>query len=257
MRLIVPSFLIVLALTGLAGCATPPPADDPDAVAEYKDNNDPLEPTNRVFYAINDALDTVILRPIALGYRYGTPQPVQTGVHNVLTNLGTPMVLANDMLQGKPRRAGDTFMRMVVNTTLGVGGLFDFATGMGWPGHDNDFGITLAIWGTPSGMFLYLPVLGPSNPRDGIAFGVETYGDPLGYVGKGQDVRNLRLVRTGMGAVDARSRVLDDFDKVKAQAFDPYATIRSLSQQYRKQKINDVIEDTRASAPWPAANKTP
>ena len=255
MRLTVHSLLFALVLAGLAGCATPPPADDPDAVAEYKENNDPLEPTNRVFYAVNDALDTVILRPIALAYRYGTPQPVQTGVHNVLANLGTPVVLANDMLQGKPRRAGDTFMRMVVNTTIGIGGLFDFATDMGWPAHDNDLGLTFAVWGMPSGVFLYLPIIGPSNPRDGIAFGIDTFSDPLGYVGKGQAVRNLRMARIGLAAVDARSRVLDDFDKVKAQAFDPYATIRSLSQQYRRQKIKDVIDDTRASDPWPAANK--
>lgn len=254
-RLLPPLFAL-LGMVALAGCATMPPLNDPEAMKEFQETNDPLEPTNRVFYAVNDALDAVILRPIAVGYRAVVPQPVRTGVHNVLTNLGTPVVLANDMLQGKPRRAGDTLMRMVLNSTLGLGGMFDVATEMGWPEHDSDFGITLAMWGLPDGVYLFLPILGPSNPRDTVGFAVDSFVlDPFGQIGKGTTVRTLRWTRAGLGAVDARSRVIDDLDRVLAGALDPYATIRSLSQQHRRKEIDDVRNDTRASVPWPAPVK--
>ncbi|MCX7384722.1 MAG: VacJ family lipoprotein [Alphaproteobacteria bacterium] len=233
----------------LAGCTMPPPVNDPDAVAEYNETNDPLEPTNRVFYAVNDALDTVILRPIALGYRAVLPSPVRTGVHNVLNNLGTPVTLANDLMQGNTRRAGDTMSRFLLNTTLGVGGLIDVATERGILDHPADFGMTLAVWGVGDGVFLFLPVLGPTGPRDAAGFSVDSFVlDPWGWVGKGNTVRNLRIARTGLSAVDARVAVLDDFDKVKAQALDPYATIRSLYRQYRTKQIDDARGDVTPQA---------
>lgn len=235
--------LFVLAFAGaavLSGCATPPPASDPEALAEFKETNDPLEPMNRVFYNVNNALDVVILRPIALGYRAAVPQPVQTGVHNVLTNLSTPVVFGNDVLQGKPQRAAETMARLLINTTLGLGGIFDVANRLGVPQHDSDFGMTLAVWGLPDGVFLFLPVLGPTNPRDTVGFGVDTLADPFNWLGQGDTVEALRWTRTGLGAVDARSRVIDDLDKITSQALDPYATIRSLSRQHRKSQIDDV-----------------
>lgn len=238
----------------LAGCATPPPASDPDALAEFRETNDPLEPTNRVFYNVNNALDTVILRPIALGYRAVTPQPVQTGVHNVLTNLGTPVVFANDVMQGRPHRAAETMARLLINTTLGIGGMFDVAERFGVPQHDSDFGMTLAVWGLPDGVFLFLPVLGPTNPRDTVGFGVDTVMDPFGWIGQGSVVEALRWARTGLGAIDARAGVLDDLDKIMAQALDPYATIRSLSRQHRRAQIEAAKAGD--SAP-PAPKRTP
>ena len=104
-----------------------------------------------MFYAINNGLDTVILKPAAQAYRFAVPEPVRTGVHNVLGNISTPVQLANDMLEGKPRRAGDTFMRFMINTTVGVLGIFDVATNWGYTKHDSDFGMTLANWGVPRG----------------------------------------------------------------------------------------------------------
>ena len=103
--------IMAVLLGALGGCAPPPPANDPDAVADYKETNDPLEPTNRAIYAFNNGLDTVLLRPAAQAYRFVIPQPVRTGIHNVLNNLGTPVELSNDMLEGKPRRAGVTRRR--------------------------------------------------------------------------------------------------------------------------------------------------
>src|SRR5271165_2878704 len=110
---------VVLALA-LAGCATKPPASDAAAVEDYEQTNDPLEPTNRVFYDVDDAIDRYTLKPIAQGYVYITPEPVRTGVHNVLSNLGSPVLFANDVAQGRPRHAGDTFMRFLINSTAGV-----------------------------------------------------------------------------------------------------------------------------------------
>jgi phospholipid-binding lipoprotein MlaA len=234
----------------LTGCATPPPADDPDAVADFKQTNDPLEPTNRVFYAINNGLDTVILRPAALAYRYVVPGPVRTGIHNVLSNLGTPVQLTNDILEGKPRRAGDTTMRFVINTTAGVLGVFDVAKGWGYPDHDADFGMTLANWGVPEGPFLFLPVLGPTDPRDAAGFGVDIAMDPFTWVGNGQTGwRVFDWTRYALGALDARERVLTDLDQIKKTALDPYATFRSLYRQHRQGQIDAMRNDDRATTP--------
>jgi phospholipid-binding lipoprotein MlaA len=243
------SLAATLILPLLAGCATPPPANDPDAVEEFKQTNDPLEPTNRVIYAVNDAVDTVVLRPIAVAYRDGLPQQARTRVHLVLENLSNPVVLANDMMQGKPRRAGDTLMRLLLNSTLGVAGIFDVATDWGWPQHDSDFGITLASWGADAGPYLFLPLFGPSNPRDGIGIGADIVLDPFTWVGAGSTVDALGYSRTFMNAVDARAGALDDLDKIKAQALDPYATIRSLFRQYRANKVATALADDRATPP--------
>lgn len=235
---LLPSLCLLTML--LAGCATPPPADDPDAVADYREAHDPLEPTNRVFYAVNDGIDTVVLRPIALAYNWAVPEVVRTHTHNVLDNLGSPVVLFNDTLQAKPHRMGDTSMRMLINTTVGVAGIFDVATGWGFPEHDSDAGMTLALWGVPEGPFLYLPVLGPTNPRDAIGFGADVAMDPFTWVGNGEVVEALLWTRYSLTAIDTRAGLLDTLDKVKAQALDPYATFRSLYRQHRHSQIDQA-----------------
>lgn len=255
--------LLAVAVLGLSGCATKPPASDPDALADYEQTNDPLEPTNRVFYAINNGLDTVLLRPAALAYRYAVPQPVRTGIHNVLANIGSPVQLTNDVLEGKPRRAGDTTMRFLINTTVGVLGIFDVATKLGYPDHDADFGMTLALWGVPEGPFLFLPVLGPSDPRDAAGFGVDIALDPFTWIGTGPNKPGwsaFKWSRYGLNALDSRERVLDALDSIKKTALDPYATFRSLYRQHRHAQIEDLRNDNRATAPvWfpqPAATST-
>jgi phospholipid-binding lipoprotein MlaA len=245
-------------VVALASCATAPPADDPDAVADFKQTNDPLEPTNRVFYAINNGLDTVILRPAALAYRYVVPGVMREGIHNLLGNMASPVQLANDMMEGKPRRAGDTAMRLVINTTFGVLGIFDVAKKWGYPNHDSDFGMTLASWGVPEGPFLFLPVLGPTDPRDAIGFGVNIVMDPFTWVGGPHDtgLTVFNWSRYALNAVDARERVLDSLDQIKKTALDPYATFRSLYRQHRRAQIEDMRNDNRATVPaWFAQPK--
>lgn len=241
----------------LGGCASSPDPSDPDAVAEFNEINDPLEPTNRVIYEINDGIDVVILRPLALAYRAVVPDIARTGVRNVLDNLSSPVVLANDMMQGKPKRAGDTFMRLVINSTLGIAGLFDVAGELGWPKHGSDFGMTLAVWGLGEGPYLYLPLFGPSNPRDGLGRGVDIAMDPFTWVGQGTTVDALGYARTGINIVDIRSRFLDDLDRTKAQALDPYATIRSLYRQNRRATIEEVIADDRGTSAARAREAAP
>jgi phospholipid-binding lipoprotein MlaA len=244
----------LLLAGGLAGCATPPPADDPDAVADFRQTNDPLEPTNRVFYKINDGIDTVVLKPAAQAYRYVLPQPVRTGIHNMLDNLGGPVRLTDDALQGKPKRAGDTAMRFVINTTAGVVGIFDIAKDLGYPAHDTDFALTLANWGVPDGPFLFLPILGPSSPRNATGFGVDLVIDPFTWIGRGTTGFTITSwTRTVVGALDTRAGLLDTLDQIKKTALDPYATFRSLYRQNRAGKLTELQADNRATIPiwWP------
>ncbi len=233
----------------LSACATPPPASDPDALADFRETNDPLEPTNRVFYAVNNGIDKVVLRPLAIGYRAVLPETVRSHTHNVLVNLGTPVQLFNDMLEARPRRAGDSLMRLLLNTTVGVGGVFDVASDLGWPDHDSDGGITLALWGIPNGPYLFLPIFGPSSPREATGMGVDYVVNPLSWIGRGPTVDALGYSKTGLSALDARAAVLDDLDKITSQALDPYATIRSLYRQRRASQIDTVREGDQATVP--------
>ncbi len=251
-----PPRLLLLAASALlagvlAGCATPPPADDPDAVADFRQTNDPLEPTNRVFYKINDGLDRAILQPVARAYRYVLPSVVRTGIHNVLNNLGAPVRLTNDILQGKPARAGETTMRFLINTSAGIGGLWDAAQEAGFPGHDTDFGLTLGIWGVKDGPFLFLPILGPSSPRDFTGFGVDIAIDPFTWIGAGTQAKTIgSWSRTGGNAIDTRSNYLDSIEQIKKTALDPYATFRSLYRQNRAAKLDEVRADKRGTVPF-------
>lgn len=249
-RLLCLPALLLATATGVAGCAHRPPASQPEALQEYQQNNDPLEPTNRVFYKVNNAIDTAVLAPVARGYRAVVPTPIRNGVHNVLSNLSSPVIFANDVMQTKPRRAGDTFMRFLINSTIGVAGIFDVAADLGYPKHDTDFGITLALWGlNDGGPFLFLPILGPSDPRDLTGFGADIAMDPFTWVGQGAAVTALGWSRFGMTAIDARERNLDNIAEIKKTALDPYATFRSLYQQHRAAEIEDTRNDNRATVP--------
>ena len=244
------------ALASLAGCATPPPASDPDALADYKATNDPFEPTNRVFYAVNDGLLTYVLTPIARGYNY-IPAPVRGGIHNVLNNFGSPVQFANDVLETKPRRAGDTFMRFLINSTAGVGGVFDLAKHVGYPDHSAEGATTLALWGIPAGPYLYLPVFGPSGVRDGIGRGMDSLVNPYTWA-TFNGVNHLTEIALGLSAIDGIAPHIDDLKKLNEQALDPYATQRSLYRQLRQVDVEAVRNDRRATVPdwYPDASST-
>jgi phospholipid-binding lipoprotein MlaA len=237
------------ALALLSGCASAPPDDDPEAVAEFKELNDPLEPANRHFYEVNTVVDETVFEPVARAYRYVVPGDVRTGIGNVLHNLGTPVRLGNDILSGKPRRAGDTTMRFFINTTAGALGFFDVADGLGYKKHDTDFGLTLGGWGVDEGPYLFLPVLGPSSPRELTGFVTDRVADPFSWVGQGSAVTALTWSRFGIGALSARERALDPVEQIKKTALDPYATFRSLYRQYRAAEVRKLRDDNRATVP--------
>ncbi|HVZ09191.1 MlaA family lipoprotein [Rhodopila sp.] len=241
--------LVVALLLGMAGCATAPPADDPEASAEFKARNDPFEPANRAVFAFNNAVDSAVLRPTAKAYEAVLPDAVRESIHNLLGNLGGPARLANDMLQGKPRRAGDTAMRFAINSTLGVAGLFDVAAKLGYPDHGSDGGLTLASWGVPDGPYVVLPLIGPSSARDATGYAATLASDPFIWIGQGAAVIGLKSSRIAVRAVDERARHATDLDAVKQTALDPYATFRSLYRQSRAAELETLRADDRATVP--------
>ncbi|WP_421995117.1 MlaA family lipoprotein [Roseococcus sp.] len=236
-----PILASVILLAGLAGCAARPPASDPEALEEFRANNDPVEPFNRAMYSVNNAIDTVALRPAAQAYRFVLPQPVRDGVRNALGNLRAPTILLNDVLQGEPDRAATTAARFMINSTLGLGGLIDVAAWQfGLPGHGEDFGQTLAVWGVGEGPYLFLPVLGPSNPRDLLGYGVDAVASPWFWFGQGEVVEALRWAYAGIGVLDAREGVLDALDELNRSSLDPYSTLRSAYRQRRNAEIRNT-----------------
>lgn len=225
------------ALT-LSACATPP-QNDPEALVAYHQTNDPLEPMNRYFFEVNYALDELFLKPIAGWYYIALPNPAQDGVRNFLRNLSSPVILANDLFQGETDRAGTTAVRFLVNSTIGIVGLFDVASDMGFVYHDEDFGQTLAVHGVDEGPYLVLPIVGPSNPRDAVGRVVDVFLDPLTYITRANDLEHLLYVRSGVATVDYRARNLDTFDELREGSLDYYATIRSLYRQQREDAIRN------------------
>ena len=238
------ALLLTIPLLAMSACGrTPAPAAGDEAAV-----SDPFENTNRFFYRINSGLDRYVLRPVAVAYRDVVPGAVRRPVHNALANASAPIVFANDVIQGKPRRAGDTFMRFLINSTAGVAGFFDVAGSLGYPAHDNDAGLTFALWGLPEGPFLFLPVIGPSNPRDVAGFGTDVAIDPFTWVGfPGSNA--LNYTRYGLGAVDARAELIDPIDQINRTALDPYATFRSLYEQRRASSVQAIRDDNRATVP--------
>jgi phospholipid-binding lipoprotein MlaA len=166
------------------------------------------------------------------------PEPVRDGIHNALTNLNSPVVLANDVLQGDGTKAANTAGRIVINSTVGIGGLIDVASKIGIPGHDNDFGITLGKNGIAEGSYLVLPFAGPMPPRDLLGKAVDQAFDPLTYVRfHGKDT--WMVVRFGIGILDARTSQLDAVETIERSSIDFYATTRNLYRQSRNAKINE------------------
>ena len=235
------ALLGVVVAVMLGACATPPSADDPAALASFEEINDPLEPLNRGIFSFNQFADGILFKPMALVYRTFVPPPVRESVSNFLDNLRSPVILANDLLQGEGERAWVTTERFFINSIVGIGGLFDPATSMGIEGHDEDFGQTLAVWGSGEGMYLMLPLFGPSNVRDGIGLVGDIVLDPMTYYASS----DLRLARLLVDGVVKRERVIDTLDEIERTSIDFYATLRSLYRQHRAGLI-------RNGAPAPA-----
>lgn len=198
---------------------------------------DPLEKENRVLFGASLAVDRAVLRPAAVAYRAALPQTVRDSVRNFIDNLSSPVVFANDVLQGDVDKAGVTLVRIGVNTTIGIGGLFDPAARFGYARHSNDFGITLGDYGVGEGPYLFIPVLGPSNARDATGYVVDWGFDPFFYIPLRENFF-WQLGRTTLDDVDARSRNIDTLDEIQKSSLDFYATVRSLYHQERESQIS-------------------
>ncbi len=237
----------MLAAAGpLVGCATPP--SDPAERAAFERTNDPLEPTNRKILEANMVLDKILLRPVAKAYVTILPEEARDALRRVLDNLKEPVVVINNVLQGRLDSAGITVGRFVVNSTLGVAGLMDVASKWGMERQPADFGQTLYVWGLPEGPYLILPVFGPSNPRDAIGMGVDAYIDPFALLATAENADELEISRFVLDGVDQRARVLDVLDDLQKNSLDFYAALRSLSQQKRAAELR------RGAAPETAPN---
>lgn len=195
-------------------------------------DSDPLESLNRSIFVFNQQLDRWLLRPLAQGYDYVTPNWMQQGISNTLANLNEVPVTVNAALQGRFREAGISTGRFLINSTLGLGGVLDTADKMGIPAWQTDFGHTLAVWGVPQGPYLMVPLLGPRTLRSGVGSIADVYMSPMTYS------NNVRLRNTvfGLGVVSVRASLLDADTLMTG---DHYLFVRDAYLQRREQKVND------------------
>ena len=209
------------------------------AAVEENDVNDPIEPVNRFIFGFNEFFYAILLRPISKLYNV-LPQFVREAVSNVLDNVSSPVVLANDVLQGEGKRALQTTGRFLINSTAGLAGLFDVAEKMGIPEHDEDFGQTLGVWGVGEGFYLVLPLLGPSSPRDAVGkLVVDPFFDPLGLWLNNTDRNEIAWGLVGARAIDEYAGLVDELEQIKKTSIDYYAAIRSMYRQKRESEIKN------------------
>jgi len=224
--------LLALAALMLAGCATLP--------SGKHDPRDPLERFNRSMFAFNDAVDKAVAKPVAKAYVKVTPRFVRTGVSNVFNNLNTLGTAVNDVLQGKMKQAGRDSARFLMNSTLGLGGLFDPATPAGLELNDEDFGQTFGKWGMKPGPYLMLPLLGPSTFRDTFGKLADQFTYPVYWL----EDDSTRLIIRGVSLLDMRADLLD-LDEQLDQSYDRYAFVRNAWLQRREFQVKDGdVEDS-------------
>lgn len=222
---------------------------------------DPLEPINRGIYKFNDGVDHLLIKPGAEFYRAVVPQFMRTGVSNFFSNINDVVVALNSLLQGKLTQAGSDVARLIVNTTVGLLGLFDVATEIGLEKHDEDFGQTLGYWGLGDGPYLVLPLLGPSSARDAVGWFGDYYAWPVTYLEPDRDRNILIAVRF----VTARADLLEASRILETAALDPYEFVRDAYLQRRRNLVydgkpppdEDDLENGAKPKPKPAAPTPP
>jgi len=213
-------WVVLALLLFVAGCAT---VQSPDA-------RDPWESMNRSVFSFNDKLDRAVLKPVATAYRYVVPDPLQKGVHNFFGNLGDVWSAVNNALAGRRQETGDSVGRVVVNTTLGIFGIFDVASDMKIPRHKADFGTTLGRWGIQPGPYVVLPVLGPATLREVVAL-------PVDYRANLTNQFSEAVTRDTLMAIDlvaTRAHYLGATDTADGAALDAYSFIRDAYLQRQR-----------------------
>jgi len=228
--------ILPIVLIGfIAGCSVAP---------QGVDVHDPYEGMNRKIHAFNKGLDRNVLRPTARGYDAVLPNPVETSISSFAANLSLPSKIINNTLQGDLLGAGQNLLRFVINTTAGVGGLFDASTVMGLEEVDTDFGETLHVWGVPEGAYVEVPVFGPSTERATAGLVVDMILDPVSYI-IGQPEATYRTVAQGGQILDTRNDLGEQIDAVLYESADSYAQARLIYLQNRRFKLGqDASEDS-------------
>jgi len=216
-----------IAALSLSACATGA-ARNPD---------DPYEDFNRSMFEFNDGLDKAVIEPVAKGYRAVTNEPIRGGVNNFVNNLGEPVTFANEVLQGKVGNAAGTVGRFLLNTTVGIVGIFDPASAIGIKRTDEDFGQTLGVWGVGTGPYLVLPLLGSTNPRDLFGLGADAAMNPINYAEFEKDDAT-RVGLAALGGLAAREDAIETIDDVRTQV-DPYTTVRRFYVRSRAAAIGN------------------
>jgi len=215
------AFAVAVAL--LAGCAAAPSREDP------------LEPMNRTLYQFHDTVDTAVVKPVAQAYIDVVPEPIRAGVSNVFNNVEDLISAVNGLLQGKLDKFGDDLARVVLNTTFGVGGIFDLASMIGIERGNEDFGQTFGAWGFPQGPYFFIPFFGPTTVRDGTGTVVRIMVGPVGYIPNVP----LRNSLYGTGYVDLRAQAISAGAIVDTAALDRYLFIRNAYLQRRRYLVYD------------------
>jgi phospholipid-binding lipoprotein MlaA len=226
-------------MSALCGCATLPAGHQPDP-------RDRFERMNRSIYAFNVAFDRAILHPAAVGYVKVTPTPIRHSVSNFLSNLAYPRTIINDVLQAKFRDSANDLARLLMNSVIGIGGLFDPASHAGLDRHVEDFGLTLGHWGVNSGPFVMLPFLGPSSVRDTAGLIPDEAMNPSWWITNPYASWGLFVVN----AIDIRVSLFPT-DKPIQSAFDPYAFVRNAWLQHRDYLVHGDTGTTEALPPEP------
>jgi phospholipid-binding lipoprotein MlaA len=239
LRVVSPGAAIGLSLL-CAGCAGVFP-NGPERVdmlrASAVSTADPLEKSNRGTLRVNKFLNDAAISPVAHGYRKVVPDVVRARVSAAVNNLGEPRIFANDLLQLRFEAAGDTLGRFVINSTLGLGGLFDLATRIGIPKQTGDFGQTLYVWGFDSGPYVVMPVFGPSTVRDGIGFVVDSVTDPATQV-----LVPVVGVWPVIGVQSANGlENVELLDDIEASSLDDYLRLRSVYLQQRASELGEGL----------------
>jgi phospholipid-binding lipoprotein MlaA len=235
--------LLAGAYALLAGCAAAPNKDDP------------LEPWNRAMYQVHEVVDGSVVKPLAKAYVAATPELIRTGISNFFGNLDDLFTGINNVLEGRSDQAGDDFGRVLLNSTFGMGGIFDLASMMGINKDKKDFGITFGKWGAPPGPYLFVPLFGPTTVRDGTGTLIRLFVGPVGYI------PNVALRNSiyGVGYVDARAQALPAESVLDTAALDRYRFLRNAYLKARRYQVYDgkpppeEDEDNPPTAPAPPA----
>jgi phospholipid-binding lipoprotein MlaA len=247
-RRVMTTCVLFAACAALPSCADMPKSAQ--GQSDYEGPSDPFEDVNRTIFDVNDFLDRLLFRPLAELYRATIPPEVRDRVTNILSNMKEPVILANNLLQGEVTRAGVTAERFAINTTIGIGGAFDWANDWKLYQQEGDFGQTLYTWGIGPGPYIVIPILGPSNVRDAIGMGIDDTASPWQYLvslRSSEAYWDYEFIYNGMDGVTKREQNIEGLDALRKGSLDFYAQMRSVYWQYRDKQLG--IEGTGSQAP--------